>query len=138
MADKNPQNTEREDIAEQFRAQLEDEHTARQLAQERRRVRSKAEASESKQRRQAILEAEVQDQVRADFHKEKGYKLYTDSAGREHWLTPDEYDWRMRVRAQRDQRRKSFRPSFWARRRTLLLYAGATALAVSIGLFLVE
>lgn len=138
MPDNDPQNTEREDIAERFRAQLEDEHTARQLAQERRRIRSKAKASESEERRQAILEAEVQDQVRADFHREKGYRLYTDSAGREHWLTPDEYEWRMRARAQRDQRRKSFQQSFWVRRRTLVLYAGAALLAVAVGLFLVR
>ena len=138
MSDQDSNNDERDAIAARFREELEEEHTARQLAQERRRERAKAKASESEQRRQALLEADIQEQVRADFYKEKGYKLYTDSAGRQHWLTPEEFDWRTRARAQRDQRRRTYQPSIWVRKRTLVMYLSAAALAVLVGLFLVK
>ncbi len=138
MSDQDPTTDEREAIADRFRAELEEEHTARQLALERKREKSRAKASETEQRRQALLEADIQEKVRADFYKEKGYKLYTDSEGRQHWLTPEEFDWRTRARAQRDQRRRSYQPSIWVRKRTLVLYLGAAVVAVLIGLFLVK
>jgi hypothetical protein len=137
MSDSDPTQDEREELAARFRAEFEEEHTERQLAQQRRRDRAKTRANEKQERRQALVESEVQDQVRAEFYKEKGYQLYTDSAGREHWLTPEEYEWRMRARAQREQRRRTYQPSLWVRKRTMVLYAGAVALAIVVGLFLV-
>ena len=86
----------------------------------------------------ATSEAEIKEKVRADFYKENGYKLYTDSAGRKHWLTPEEYTWRMAARAQRDSRRKTFEPSIWVRQKTVVMYGGAILLAVALGLFLVK
>ena len=129
---------EEDRIEAEYRAELESEHTERQLAQKRRHQKSKARSDERRHARQLQSEAEVKEKILADFHKEKGYKLYTDSAGREHWLTPEEYDWRMKARAQRDRNRKSFRPTFWARKRMLMMYGGAVLLAIALGLFLIR
>ena len=119
-----------------FRAELEAEHESRQDAQVRREERSKEKMAARERERQILAEEELKEKVRADFYKEKGYKLYTDSAGREHWLTPEEYDWRMRIRARHDRNRRRFEPSRLAKKRKLLMYAGAGILAVLMGLWL--
>ena len=119
-----------------FRAELEAEHQSRQDAQVRREERSKEKMAARERERQILAEEELKEKVRADFYKEKGYKLYTDSAGREHWLTPEEYDWRMRIRARHDRNRRRFEPSRLAKKRKLLMYAGAGILAVLMGLWL--
>ena len=121
-----------------FRAELEAEHQNRQDAQVRREERSKEKMAARERERQILAEEELKEKVRAEFHKEKGYKLYTDSAGREHWLTPEEYDWRMRIRARHDRNRRRFEPSRLAKKRRLLMYAGAALLAVLMGLVLLR
>jgi hypothetical protein len=128
---------EAEALEADFRSELEAEHDSRQEAQTRREERSKAKLMARQHERQTLAEEELKEKIRADFHREKGYQLYTDSAGREHWLTPKEYDWRMRSRARHDQNRHRFEPSNMAKKRRLILYAGAAALAFLIGLVLI-
>ena len=129
---------EQEAIATEFREELEAEHEERQQAQAERAQRARERRNARKTRQEALAEAEIKEKVRADFYKENGYKLYTDSAGRKHWLTPEEYTWRMAARAQRDSRRKTFEPSIWVRQKTVVMYGGAILLAVALGLFLVK
>jgi len=127
-----------ERVEAEFRAELEAEHVNRQDAQVRREERSKEKMLARERERQILAEEELKEKVRADFYKEKGYKLYTDSAGREHWLTPEEYDWRMRIRSRHDRNRRRFEPSRLAKKRKLLMYAGAAILAVLMGLVLLK
>jgi hypothetical protein len=121
-----------------FRAELEAEHINRSEAQVRREERSKDKLRARERERQVLAEEELKEKLRADFHREKGYKLYTDSAGREHWLTPEEYDWRMRIRARHDKNRRRFEGSHTAKRRMMLMYGAAAVLAIIIGLVLVK
>jgi len=129
---------EREAIANEFREELEADHAERQEVQAEREARASARRDARKTRADALAEAEIKEKIRADFHREKGYKLYTDSAGRQHWLTPEEYEWRMAARAQRDSRRKSFEPSIWVRQKQVMMYGSAVVLAVLLGLYLVR
>jgi len=129
---------EREAIAEQFREELEAEHVERQAVQAERETRATARRDARQTRADAMAEAEIKEKIRAEFYKDKGYKLYTDSAGREHWLTPEEYEWRMAARARRDSRRKTFEPSIWVRQKQLMMYGSAVLLAILLGLYLVK
>lgn len=119
-----------------FRETLMAEHESRQEAQTHREVRSKEKMRERERERQVLAEEELKERIRADFYKEQGYKLYTDSAGRQHWLTPEEYDWRMRIRARRDKNRRAFDSAAQQRRRRVLMYVGCAALAIAMGLIL--
>jgi len=129
---------EREAIAAEFRAELEQEHVERQDAQADRESRASARRDARRTREDALAEADIKEQIRADFYKDKGYKLYTDSAGRQHWLTPEEYEWRMAARSRRDNRRKTFEPSIWVRQKQLVMYGSAILLAVALGMWLIK
>ena len=80
--------TEAARVEAEFLAELEAEHVSRQEAQVRREGRSRDKLKARERERQVLAEEELKEKLRAEFHREKGYKLYTDSAGREHWLTP--------------------------------------------------
>ncbi len=122
----------------EFRESLMDEHKSRQEAQERREHRSKEKMMERERERQVLAEEELKERIRGEFYKEQGYKLYTDSAGRQHWLTPEEYDWRMRIRARRDKNRRAFDSAAQQKRRRVMMYVGCAALAVLMGLILLK
>ena len=124
-------------VVSDFRAKLEAEHVSRQEAQVRREERSRTKLKAREHERQVLAEERLKEKIRADFHREKGYQLYTDSAGREHWLTPEEYEWRMRMRAHRDNKRNRFDGPRGAKRRTLMMYGGAALLAIAMGLILI-
>ena len=124
-------------VQSEFRAELEAEHASRKEAQARREERSRSKLKAREHERQVLAEEQLKEKIRADFHREKGYQLYTDSAGREHWLTPEEYEWRMRMRAHRENKRNRFDGPHGAKRRTLLMYGGAALLAVAMGLILI-
>jgi hypothetical protein len=128
---------ERQAIADEFRKELEVEHVDRQDAQAERESRSDARRDARNSRSSVLAEAEIKAKVRADFYKENGYKLYTDSAGRQHWLTPGEFEWRTAARARRDGRRKNYVPSIWIRQKQMMMYGSAVLLAVALGLYLV-
>jgi hypothetical protein len=115
-----------------------DEHEGRVKAQVHREERSR-EKRQAKVREQEILaEEQIKEQVRAEFYKEQGYKLYTDSAGRQHWLTRSEYDWRVQARARRDKNHRSFNFGPQTQRRRLAMYAGSIILAIAMGLWLLR
>jgi hypothetical protein len=140
MTDKNNMLTEDEasQVESTFRSELEAEHESRQEAQHLRQEKAQGRQQARRREKQVLAESEIKERVRAQFYKDKGYKLYTDSAGRQHWLTPEEYDWRMRARDQRDKGRRSFEPSHIAHRRKAIMYAGAALLAVIMGLILLK
>lgn len=116
--------------------ELEEEHARRlrRLEHKRQRVRSKRE--EEAQREKELIVAEMRDKMRHEFYSERGYKLYIDSRGRENWLTPEEYEWRTKVRRRRTRTRE-WVPSFkGARLNTVLIYAGMLVLAVVLGVLI--
>ncbi len=119
-----------------FRDELMAEHESRQEAQALREERSRAKRARTKHEAQILAEQKLKQQVREEFYKENGYKLYTDSAGREHWLTPEEYEWRMRARARHDRNRRRFASASTGKRRQILMYIGGALLAALLGLVL--
>jgi predicted Zn-dependent protease len=125
-------------LAADFRDALMNEHESRVKAQEHREERSR-EKHKARVREQEILaEEQIKEHVRAEFYKEQGYKLYTDSAGRQHWLTRSEYDWRIQARARRDKNHRSFDFGAHTRQRRLTMYAGSIILAIAMGLWLLR
>jgi hypothetical protein len=118
--------------------ELEEEHARRlrRLEHKRQRVRSKRE--QQAMREKELVIAEMRDGMRHEFYTERGYKLYIDSRGRENWLTPEEYEWRTKVRRRRRRTRKWIPvPSFkGARLNQVLIYAGMLALAVVLGMLI--
>ena len=123
-------------LAADFRSALMDEHESRVKAQVHREERSR-EKHKARMREQEILaEEQIKEQVRAEFYKEQGYKLYTDSAGRQHWLTQSEYDWRMQAKARRDKNHRSFDFGAHTQRRRVSMYVGSVILAIGMGLWL--
>ena len=120
-----------------FRAQLMAEHESRQEAQTVREKRARDRRARTKQESQILAEEKLKQQVREQFYRENNYKLYTDSAGREHWLTPEEYEWRMRARARHDRNRRRFASKNLAKRRQLLMSIAAAVVAALLGLVMV-
>lgn len=114
-----------------FESDLADDHERRleKVARRKRRAGGAASAREQEARNLALnaLRAEVQ----ADFYKKNGYKLYTDSTGREHWLTPEEYEHRMERRKRR--RHRVIQPAVVDRGRNILFMVGMVLLAVALG-----
>ena len=128
---------ERQALVEEFRKEFELEHVERQEAQSERESRSREHRQARRSRSSVLAEAEIKAEVQANFHRENGYKLYTDSAGRQHWLTPEEFKWRTAARARRDGHRKNYAPSIWIRQKQMMMYGTAALLAVGLGLYLV-
>mgnify|MGYP001334723656 FL=1 len=120
-----------------FREQLMAEHESRQEAQSVRERRARDRRARTKQESQILAEEKLKQQVREQFYRENDYKLYTDSAGREHWLTPEEYEWRMRARARHDRNRRRFASKNLAKRRQLLMSVAAAIVAALLGLVMV-
>ena len=121
-----------------FRDQLQAEHESRQEAQSMREKRARERRSRTKQEAQILAEEKLKQQVREEFYRENDYKLYTDSAGREHWLTTEEYEWRMRARARHDRNRRRFASANLAKRRQILMYGAGALLAALLGLVLLQ
>ena len=124
-------------VESDFRKELMAEHESRQEAQSVREKRARERRARTKQESQILAEEKLKQQVREQFYRENNYKLYTDSAGREHWLTPEEYEWRMRARARHDRNRRRFASKNLAKRRQLLMSIGAAIIAALLGLVMV-
>jgi hypothetical protein len=119
-----------------FREEFEDEDRKRALSVENRRVAADVRGTtRSKREREAELSA-VRDEVRAEFYLERAYQLYTDSTGRELWLSPEEYEYRTTRRRKRKRRRRI--EIVTPRRQTALYFVGMLAVAVLMGLALVH
>jgi hypothetical protein len=128
-------NPEREDL----RAQLEAEHAERlnAFSEKRDKGRDRAKARQERKQHEQDMKVELAERVR--FYKEKGYKKYVDSRGREHWLLPDEYAWRLKARKAREERNKRYgTPNTNTRGTEYWLMGIAAILAVMLGLFLIR
>ena len=125
---------ELEESRAQFEAELRDEHNARVAKVLRRQERSdhvhSVHNQEARQKALNDLRAEVQ----AEFYKKNGYKIYTDSTGREHWLTPEEFAFRTERRKRR--RHRVIEPVVIGRYRQWLFGAGIVGLALLLGMLL--
>lgn len=127
---------EREEWTSRFIEELEAEHASRLRSLERRRAKSR---NHHERRRAQGREAELslmKDELRENFYKDRGYKLYIDSTGREKWVTPEEYEWLMQRRRRRGKK-AIYRPQN-VRARTIALYIGMAGFAVVLGLLLVR
>ena len=129
---------ERTAAADRFRSELEAEHQRRHEKIQNRREKARAKRYRKKSENRQVELYEIQEKVREQFYKDNDYKLYTDSTGRQSWLSPEEYEWRMARRKNRSHRRKIYEPAFGNRRPLWLFWAGMIALAVSLGLLLVN
>ncbi len=124
---------EREAYARQFREELELEHQRRIEKLQREKERRRMRLDERSRRELEAEKADIRDAMRKAFYEEKGYKLYTDSSGRDIWLTAEEYKYRT-SRRRRRVKRKPLGKVFGLRPRTVGLYALAVLIAVAIGL----
>jgi hypothetical protein len=127
---------ERQQAEARILEDLEEEHARRlrRLEHKRQRVRSKRE--EQAQREKDLVVAEMRDLMRHEFYTERGYKLYIDSRGRENWLTPEEFEWRTKVRRRRRRKRRWVPSLRGTRMRTVLIYGGMLLLAVVLGMII--
>ena len=123
---------ERSDYAEEFRQELEREHLRRldNLARQKQRIRDRKD--ERSRRAYEAEKADIRNELRKEFYEEKGYRLYTDSSGRQFWLTAEEYKYRTGRRRKRVKRKQT--KIMGLRWRTVALYAGAMLIAVLMGL----
>jgi hypothetical protein len=114
-----------------FETDLAEDHVRRIEKVEKRNRRASGQASARVQEARNVALNGLKAKVQAEFYKKNGYKLYTDSTGREHWLAPEEYDQRMDRRKRR--RHRVIEPAAVHRTRHLLFMAGMILLAVVLG-----
>lgn len=124
------------DPRERIRAELEREHEARLLRFRSRSQRAREEGKAVAGSRERKAEEDLRQAERMRFFQERGYREYTDSNGRKEWLPPEEYEWRMRRKKQRDQKGTEYAPALLRRRQELLLYGAAALIAILVGLVL--
>lgn len=115
-----------------FRVELQAEHAARLEKLQAQKERARAAAREGRDNARMLAENTIKERLREQFHKENGYKRYTDSTGREFWLPPEEYAFRMKRREGR-QRARMLEPAELNKRRIWLFYVGLFFLAVLVG-----
>lgn len=122
------------DAQARFEAELAADHAARKERVQRRQARRQAHSSSrSEAARNTALNA-IKAQVQAEFYRSHGYKKYTDATGREHWLTPEEYDYRMQRR--RKRRHRVMEPVVSGRLRSALFMVGLASVAIALGFML--
>ncbi len=129
--------TEQREIAEQFREELQETHDQRIERVNRQKTRSKKSTSTRNVRAREAEMARIQEEVRTNFYKEKGYLQYTDSTGRKSWLPPEEHAWRMKRRGNRKRRRKNV-IEFEGLSRWMIatFYGGMFVVAILLGVLL--
>jgi hypothetical protein len=115
-----------------FREELRAEHEARLEKLKAQKERARSAAREGRENARMLAENTVKERLREQFQKENGYKRYTDSTGREFWLPPEEYAFRMKRREGR-QRNRILEPAELNKRRIWLFYVGLFFLAVLVG-----
>ncbi len=131
-----PASDEPEERRARIRAELEAEHQARLARFRSRSERAREEKHAVSASRERKTEEDLRQAERLRFFKEQGYKEYVDSNGRREWLPPEEYNWRMRRRKQRDTKGREYTPAILKRRQELVLYGIAALLAILVGLVL--
>jgi hypothetical protein len=122
---------ELQDARSRFEAELARDHAERVDKVERRRARSSGQRSSRDEEARNLALNALKAEVQAEFYKKNGYRLYTDSTGRKHWLTPEEFDVRMERRKRR--RHKVVEPAVVHRTRTIVFTVGMVLLAVVLG-----
>ena len=115
-----------------FKAELQAEHDARLEKLQAQKARARTAAREGRENARMLAENTVKERLREQFQRENGYKRYVDSTGREFWLPPEEYAFRMKRREGR-QRNRILEPAELNKRRITLFYVGLFFLAVVIG-----
>lgn len=93
-------------------------------------VTHEEELAEQERERQKI-----RSEVEAEFYSGRGYKRYVDHLGIARWLTPDEYDARMRRRHGHRKRSRN-EVTISPRVQQILIYVGVALLALAIGFVL--
>ena len=129
---------ERIAAGDRFRAELEAEHQRRHEKIRRRQEKARSKHYRKASEKRQVELYELQEDIRKKFYKENNYQLYTDSTGRQSWLSPEEFEWRTARRKNRGHRRKIYEPDFGNRRPIYLFWIGMAVLAVVIGLALVQ
>ena len=129
---------ERDAATERFKAELEAEHQQRHEKVHRRQEKARAKRYRKKSENRQVELYEIQEQVKEQFYKENNYKLYTDSTGRESWLSPEEFEWRTARRKNRSHRRKIYEADFGNRRPMWVFYLAMIAIAIALGVALVK
>ena len=119
-------------LAASFRVELEAEHAERLAQLEERKAKARQGAAAAGAEARMLAENQLKEKIREQFQQEKGYKRYVDSTGREHWLPPEEYDFRVKRREQRN-RARMLEPAELQKRRMWWFYVGMVIVAVGVG-----
>jgi hypothetical protein len=118
---------------ERIRAELQVEHDERKrrLADKKSRSRVKSDRRRAQEEQEAELQ--LRRRVEEQFYADNGYKRYIDSRGKARWLLPEEYDWRMKARKERERRHGKHRSFEQPGRASWMIWAGLVVMAVLMG-----
>lgn len=125
---------ERREIVTSYLADLEEEHSRREMAA----ARVKRKVNRSRELEEKLREEEAQrirNELRLRFYEKHGYEQATDRTGRLVWLSPAELGARKRKRRRKSKRYK-LDPRRAIRLRDVGLFVLMCASAVVIGLML--
>ena len=129
---------ERKELADEIREELESEHRLRlDRLRERKDAGRRRASGRSEDLKNQAIEA-VREQVRQSFYEEQGYKLYTDSTGRQMWLPAEEHEWRMRRSSHRRGKRAPLHLETGDKRKVMAAYVVLVVVAVVVGVLLVR
>lgn len=123
---------------EELRRQLEQEHAERVARFAERRAVGKERAKERQERKRRTKTHKVESAERLRFYKDKGYKKYVDSRGREMWLLPEEFAWRVKARKARESRQKKYGSLTQGKYTHVWVMGVAALVAVVLGLALIR
>lgn len=126
---------ERLELEAKIRDELSREHEERIASLNRRREDSKRRHRSREEAQRTAEVATLRQEIQQQFYEEQGYKKYVDSTGREVWLPPEEYEWRMR-RRRRKVRQQGRELNLTPRFRTVAIYVGIALAAILFGLLL--
>lgn len=128
------------DTTEQrFLQQLQAEHEEAKERFATRKERSREKALARNAEKEERGELDRQREIRMKFYRDNGYKRYISSRGKESWLLPEEYAWRMKARKARDSRHAKYKSVASDKGgREKLLWVGLVLIAMVIGLALLR
>jgi hypothetical protein len=130
---------ERAEAAALIRQDLEEEHRQRLagVVASQERANDRRHDKNSQRRREEMDGLRLQ--LQEKFYEDNGYQIYVDSRGNEMWLSPEEHAWRTSRRgARRADKGKHYVPVGNLPPKIILFYIAGAALAVGIGLMLVN
>lgn len=121
-----------------LQAALEAEHRENLARFENMKARSKKRGAARQRELGEHKDLVAQAEARKEFFKAKGYKRYVDSRGRELWLLPQEYDFRVRARKAREAKKGKYSGApTRGPKEQILLWVALVGVAVAVGLALV-